>query len=294
MGLQSLTAAMQSLLRSVFCGLSSMSHATDVQLGRLLLPYAPPVMSVSPRFDILLLENMWLGGDMRLYDCTVSEIRLYKSRGFSSHEYFTVKVTYLDRHIGTLRIERTVDPTSASSLSITSTTSSPGYVARDEVTLYSLDQQSTISHQADEIAFYIPDHIIPFSAIIAACLEVTKKQPLYHLLTTQCYWYAGVIIRLMIGDGRKLQQSKYTKRKPGEWQSFVKVMTDKKMIEAAHGLVQGYQDKITSLVSAGNARTANTRCAGLEIGWMTKATVLEQGAEQENTSAQAVQRRSSY
>lgn len=76
----------------------------------------------------------------------------------------------------------------------------------------------------------------------------------------------------MIGDGRKLQQSKYAKRKPGEWQSFVKVMTDQKMTEAAHGLVQGYQDKIISLVSAGNAgieSIANTR-------W------LEQDAEQEN------------
>ncbi|KAI0729905.1 hypothetical protein C8Q72DRAFT_883743 [Fomitopsis betulina] len=56
-------------------------------------------------------------------------------------------------------------------------------------------------------------------------------------------------------------------------------MTDQKMTEAAHGLVQGYQDKIISLVSAGNAgieSIANTR-------W------LEQDAEQENMSTQAVE-----
>ncbi|EPT02058.1 hypothetical protein FOMPIDRAFT_1048340 [Fomitopsis schrenkii] len=250
---------LKSFLRSMFCHLPNMSDS-NVQLVLFLYPGVSPEPARTRKFDIGTLEYLWLTGDLRLHSCILSGIRLYKPRGPSTLEYVVVDITYSGSHIGSLRIERIIDPLhrmhptpSLSTISTTSTRSSPGLAAHEYIVLFMIGRDSLMSQSAEEIAFYTPDSSqpIPFAAIIAACFEVDRDEAVNHLLTDQCYRFAGLVIQLMVGDCNKLRQSRHASWKEGEWHTFLEVMSDRQMIEGARRLVDKYQGKLQSLVQAG-------------------------------------------
>ncbi|EPT03237.1 hypothetical protein FOMPIDRAFT_90962 [Fomitopsis schrenkii] len=174
----------------------------------------------------------------------------------SNHEYLVAQVDLEGICVGFVRMERTVDHTrkDGSSLSIASTSSSGSIPAPDQITICGPGHLSLVAKSGEMISSYKPLDPLPFAALVAACSIVSTHEPLYRLLTSQCYWYAGLVSRLLIGETGVARRLANAQRNEGVWQEFLQVVSDKTMVEMANMLRPDYVEKLQKLQYMPQAR----------------------------------------
>ncbi|KAH9834726.1 uncharacterized protein C8Q71DRAFT_908602 [Rhodofomes roseus] len=305
---------LKSFLRSLFahCSLPFMATPTEelpMQLSQLLQPnVSQPLDPTQKRlFDMTSLENCYLNGNPKLYDCVITNVWLYKATSLSNHEFIVLNVTYHGRDIGFLRAERTVDRpesngsswtpnasswsiSTVSSVSSTSSGTAPaspslGVPAHDIVTLCATENRQLLTKDGEQIAHSALDPPPSFAAIVAACLVVSRRKPFYELLSGQCYWFAGVVIRLICDDGARLERILDTKHKEGEWQNFLRVMSGARMNAGAEKLRSKYTATLLQLRNQANTRVQE---AGRQVELREEA---ERQAAEERRRREVVERK---
>ncbi|KAI0725609.1 hypothetical protein C8Q72DRAFT_578674 [Fomitopsis betulina] len=177
-----------------------MSHSTDKHLCELLNTASQQQLPVKT------LQSHYLTADPTVYSCYVSKISLWKRKQFPNHEFVIVHFICRGKDVGALRMERTVllsdDGSSATSSRTSLASSSSPAAANDFLTIYeSTDIAAATKDASLVITHAIPEeqHITP-AAVIAACSVISEKEPAYKLRTKQCFWFAGLAIRLIAGD----------------------------------------------------------------------------------------------
>ncbi|KAH9830431.1 uncharacterized protein C8Q71DRAFT_862439 [Rhodofomes roseus] len=237
----------------------------ELQLTHLLQPGVSEPLDPRRSFSITGLEGCYLNGDLRLYECVITDLWLYKRANLSNHEYIVLKVRYNARDIGFLRVERTIDRSEAngsswtiSTISSTSSTASASssfaIPAKDIITLCTTENRNLLIVDEEQIAHATLDPPPTLAAVVAACLVVNREKPFYELLTGQCYWFAGVVIRLICDDHTNMQPVPSATRKEGEWRNFLGVMSDARMNEKAKKLRSGYRATLTTLRDQATSR----------------------------------------
>ncbi|TFY69351.1 hypothetical protein EVJ58_g454 [Rhodofomes roseus] len=292
---------LKSFLRSLFAhrwSLPSMATPNyELQLTHLLQPGVSEPLDPRRFFSITGLEGCYLNGDLTLYECVITDLWLYKKANLSNHEYIVLKVRYNASDVGFLRVERTIDrseehgsswtvSTISSTSSTASASSSVAIPAKDIITLCTTENMNLLAVDEERIAHATLNPPPTFAAVVAACLVVNREKPFYELLTGQCYWFAGVVIRLICDDHTKPVPS--DTRKEGEWQNFVGVMSDAKMNEKARQLRSGYIATLTTLHDQANTRVQESRRAEEAV---RRADEAERKAEEAERKAEDFQRR---
>lgn len=264
----------------------------DITLNHLLRPGASELAPKTP-MPIWILKSCYRDGDIRLYDCVITDVWLYKSSNMSNHEYIMLQVEYKGRGIGFLRVERTVDRSqrNLSSLTISSTSSSSSAMfARDIITVYPTENRRLMIKDGKHIAHRAIDPPFDFATIVAAGLVVNKEKPFYALLTTQCYWFAGVVIGL-ICDSEHLREVRDAKFKEGEWQNFVAIMEQAKMDKTSDALRSDYLAMLTKLRDRADSRVQEPRRHAEELQYERERTAEERRWREEERTLREEERR---
>ncbi|KAI0929396.1 hypothetical protein AcV7_005261 [Taiwanofungus camphoratus] len=220
-----------------------------VHLKRLFEPCDENPRRDNKPYSIVTLEQLYVSGDPRLYDCVISEITLWKSRSLPNHEFVVAQVSYQGRIIGALRIERTIMPTdgpsaNSSSVSLTSSPSSPGLRAHDPITIYTSEDIIAATRDSHKIAPYILTETVTIASVIAACFVLNQEYPVYQLPSKQCYWFAGLAFRLIAGDNVMQQMEVRDTRRAGDFGSFIHVMKEPDMTQQAQTFRPKFEAKL--------------------------------------------------
>ncbi|KAI0916383.1 hypothetical protein AcV5_003340 [Taiwanofungus camphoratus] len=220
-----------------------------VHLKRLFEPCDENPRRGNKPYSISTLEQLYVSGDPRLYDSVISEITLWKLRSLPNHEFVVAQVSYQGRIIGVLRIECTIMPTdgpsaNSSSVSLTSSSSSPGLLAHDPITIYTSEDISTATRDSQKIAPHILTETVTITSVIAACLVLKQEYPVYQLSTRQCYWFAGLVFRLIAGDNVMQQMEARDTRRAGEFGRFIRVMRAPEMTKQAQSFRPKFEAKL--------------------------------------------------
>ncbi|KAI0819613.1 hypothetical protein BC628DRAFT_1015430 [Trametes gibbosa] len=154
----------------------------------------------------------------------IDAVELRKRSGiFPEHEYLIVYISKdNDSAYAIAKIERTIDSSNppnlranvkrTSNIASTSTTSlhdlsrslsNHSVAAKDYLTINPNTEQHLKTFTQGDVAVYsytYPPRDRPsITRLVAAALVVHNSQPDYILLSSQCYWYAGVLFRLLVG-----------------------------------------------------------------------------------------------
>ncbi|KZT65787.1 hypothetical protein DAEQUDRAFT_731084 [Daedalea quercina L-15889] len=227
-------------------------YMSDIHLNRLLVPYGEGSYTGDQACTINSLEFMYVNGNPRIHECIISEIVLWKAKTLPNHEFLIATVKYDGHVVGALRIERTVMPTesrpvNASSVSLTSTSSSTNLFAHDHITVCCTDNIALHTTPAQMIARHSPATPINIAYVVAACAVLNKASPEYDVFRKQCYWYAGLAFRLLVGDDVMRQLQYNGPQRAGEVANFFSVMKEPELDRHARELRPLYEDKLQAI-----------------------------------------------
>ncbi|KAI0940652.1 hypothetical protein AcW1_003793 [Taiwanofungus camphoratus] len=121
----------------------------------------------------------------------------------------------------------------SSNVSLTSSSSSPGLLAHDPITIYTLEDIIAAMRDSQKIAPYILTETVTIASVIAACFILNQEYPVYQLSTRQCYWFAGLAFHLIAGDNVMQQMEARDTRRAREFDRFIHVMREPDMTKQA-------------------------------------------------------------
>ncbi|KAI0370884.1 hypothetical protein BV20DRAFT_965953 [Pilatotrama ljubarskyi] len=177
--------------------------------------------SRDPRYlDVEMFEDKLVDACRRddrrdiLSRCVISRVVLYKQEGMPEHEYIVADVVVPDsdgtpaRPLGGLKAERTVATEDGGctnhSKAVLSPASSSGVTipALDRFFVWDPPTASMIPN--DHQVAYAHDFPVsdrPSIALLIATASVLHEEaPNYFVRTHQCYWFAGVLFRMLVGE----------------------------------------------------------------------------------------------
>ncbi|RPD75963.1 hypothetical protein L226DRAFT_559809 [Lentinus tigrinus ALCF2SS1-7] len=143
--------------------------------------------------------------------CRIATIKLVKKKNSSEHEY---TLSYLTRdgrsweasssRVGILRCERTVsvhdNTTTAHTLGLLRSSSNGHHIkALDQVVILDPDASAGKDDDVVYTHHFDPSTAPSVSMLIAAATVLNEDSPNYLLLNRQCYWFAGLCFRLLVG-----------------------------------------------------------------------------------------------
>ena len=199
------------------------------------------------------LETLYKFADPSVRDYVVSEIDLWKRNTIPNHEFVVAHIKCGETKIGALRMERTVDRSedgsSAASSRISLTSSSSPVTAKDFITVYAVGELNPA--ECKLIAKHVVKERVTIAAVIAACSVISFEAPKYQLRTKQCYWFAGLVFRLLAEDSNALKnKNKDGTMRAGEFAKFLQIMQDSTLTEQADEMRPRYMEKLQSVEDA--------------------------------------------
>ncbi|KAI0725058.1 hypothetical protein C8Q72DRAFT_934826 [Fomitopsis betulina] len=193
-------------------------------------PQTPPLSVHTTAMDVSL--NRYLPLSL----CYVSEISLWKRNHVPNHEIVVVRFICRGKDVGALGMETSL------------TSSSFPTAANNFLTLYkSTDIAAATRDSSLVITCAIPEEKhITTAAVIAACSVILQKVPEYQLRTKQCFWFAGLALRLIAGDDTvaKMQSADNNSKHAGEVASFWTVMGEPLLTDQAKKMHPDYNVKL--------------------------------------------------
>ena len=232
-----------------------MSHSASVIPLSELLCRGYPQNSI----PVCFLEDAYVMTDPIIHDYYASSVTLYKYDNVPNHEFIVVQFRCLTNdNVGSLRMERTIltgdDGSSAASSRTSLASSSSGVTAKDYLTVYSATDNVLATNTAQLISHIPTDdgERITVADVIAACCVISLKAPEYRLRTKQCYWFAGLVLRLLAGDNAaRPQNPNDNSRRAGEVANFLKVIREPELTAQAQALCPEYDAKRRKVVDKG-------------------------------------------
>ncbi|KZT64476.1 hypothetical protein DAEQUDRAFT_606502 [Daedalea quercina L-15889] len=97
------------------------------------------------------------------------------------------------------------------------------------------------------IARHSPATPINIAYVVAACAVLNKASPEYDVFRKQCYWYAGLAFRLLVGDDVMRQLQYNGPQRAGEVANFFSVMKEPELDRHARELRPLYEDKLQAI-----------------------------------------------
>ncbi|KAI0351639.1 hypothetical protein OH77DRAFT_1429470 [Trametes cingulata] len=220
-------ARLLNSLRAFIRRALGLAMADEITLKRLLdsdlvpLPTTVPVEKFETHFVKACKNGKEEFGRDVLSTSRISKVAFYKEEGGSEHEYVVVEVVAPDtadmrgetnetpdRVLGALKCERTVaanrnNPRAhkGAVLNDVSPNSSSGHAIPASDQFVVLEKLSTPSGHRLVYAyeFGCPEDRPPIARLIAAAAVLHAKYPDYILRSRQCYWFAGVLFRVLVG-----------------------------------------------------------------------------------------------
>jgi len=285
-------------LRSLFCTrffrlpkrLPWMSSPNDIIPLHLLLEVPAPLGNPDKKkIAVNTLETLYLRADSIVHDYVVSQITLWKLNKLPNHEFVVAHISYRGTIVGALRMERTVEPTdeaSVNSSSVSVTSSSSPLRAYDPITVYASEDVSRATKESQLIAQQVFEGNVTIATVIAASAVLTQEYPLYKLRSKQCYWFAGLVFRLIAGDSF-MPATRTSRMRAGEFASFLNIMQEPELTEQARAMRPIFEAKLRQIEDAVAQKLAKER-AGAEM--QTLLTEAQKQAQEAEKQAQEAER----
>ncbi|RPD60655.1 hypothetical protein L226DRAFT_392313 [Lentinus tigrinus ALCF2SS1-7] len=234
-----------------------------------------------------------------LSQCCISTIKLMKMRSTSEHEY---TLSYLTNDglpwdtstskVGILRCERTVaerdhNVTGHTRGLLQSSSRGDHIRAQDRITVY--DPDAPVGKDADEVYTHNFDSTAcpSVSKLIAAATVLNEDSPHYLLLRRQCFWFAALSFRLLVGrpaddlqanpemrNGMVLastEQGLTKVRCSGSFKHVFKIVTGKEIEQDCARLTNTFQEKLDQI---------DAELKDVKDDWEHKGLVLQQKNEE--------------
>ncbi|KAI0946901.1 hypothetical protein AcW1_010228 [Taiwanofungus camphoratus] len=135
----------------------------------------------------------------------------------------------------------------ASSVSLTSSSLSPGLPAHDLITIYTAQDVIAAMSASDEIVCHPLPKTLTITLVIVACSVLNKEYPRYQLQTTQCYWFAGLVLHLVAGENVMQQLEDKNTCKAGEFAWVIRVMRQPDLTRQAQRLRPKFEAKLQGI-----------------------------------------------
>ncbi|KAI0954401.1 hypothetical protein AcV7_007649 [Taiwanofungus camphoratus] len=137
--------------------------------------------------------------------------------------------------------------TNTSSMSLTSSSLSPDLPAHNPITIYTAQDVITAMSASDEIVWHPLTETLTIALVIVACSVLNKEYPRYQLQTTQCYWFAGLALRLVAGENVMQQLEDKNAHKAGEFAWAIHVMRQPDLTRQAQRLRSKFEAKLQGI-----------------------------------------------
>ncbi|KAH9936463.1 uncharacterized protein B0H18DRAFT_1113847 [Fomitopsis serialis] len=269
-----------------------MSAPRDIKPLHLLLEAPAPLGNPDKKkIAVNTLETLYLSADSIVHQYLVSQITLWKHNKLPNHEFVVAHISFGGTVVGALRMERTLELTdeeSDNSSSVSFTSSSCPLPASDPITIYTSEDVSHATKGAQEIAKQVLEGNVTIATIIAACSVLTQEYPEYELGSKQCYWFAGLVFRLIAGDNVMTATNPIGMR-AGEFANFLNIMQEPELAEQAEAMQPIFETKLREVEHAVAQKLAKERAAAEMQAQLAEAQRRVQEAERRERAAAEMQ-----
>jgi len=240
------------------------------------------------RIAVSTLETLYLRAEPIVHKYVVSQITLWKRNKLPNHEFVVARISYEGTAAGALRMERTVEPTNepsgnSSSVSLASSSSS-ALLANDPITIYASEDVGRVTKEAQLIAQQdFRGNTVTIASVIAASSVLSREYPEYKLGSKQCYWFAGLVFRLIAGDDvMPANSDSHSRMRAGEFASFLNIMQGPGLTKDARAMRPMYEAKLREVEEAVADKLAKERQAQED----RQKAQMTQGAERRAQEAE--------